>query len=122
MTQPDKRKLAIGQAYCTYAWDQGLRKVVIARWEQQKRTYKSPDTDDPPAQSVRLKTSGAAAGSQIPIDFKVKIAKEIFSTLSPKEKKVVEERRQEQWKRLYNTIPEIEDSRERQEKLNLHDK
>lgn len=94
----------------------------MACWEDQKHTYRFTDAEDPPARSVRLKASGAAAGSHIPIDFKVKIAKEVFSTLSSKEKKAIEKRRDEQWKRLYSTIPEIENIKERDEKLDLHHK
>ena len=114
LSQNEKRKLAPAQAYCAYAWDNGLRDIVIARWDEQKHLHMCADEDDPPAALVR------APGSHIPIDFKLKIAREVYGTLSPEEKKRVDDRREEGRMKLYRTIPEIEDPIEREKKLELH--
>jgi hypothetical protein len=116
LTQNEKRKLAPAQAYCAYAWDTGLRDTVIARWEEQKQTYMSADEDDPTADSIEMPGSG----SHIPIDFKLKIAKEVYNSLSAEDKKVVDDRREDERKKMYRTIPEITDAEERRNKLLMH--
>jgi len=72
------------------------------------------DEDDP--------TPGSAAspGSHIPISFKIKIAKEVYNKLDAKQKKEVNTRRENDWKKLYKSIPEIKDTEEKREKLLLH--
>ena len=110
----EKRKLAPAQAYCAYAWDLGLRDIVIARWEEQKATHMSADEDDPPADPTN------SPGSHIPIDFKLKVAKEIYNSLSSAEKKLVNQRREEERKKLYRSVSEITNTEERDKKLLMH--
>jgi hypothetical protein len=78
----------------------------------------SADDDDPPADSIETPRSG----SHIPISFKLKIAKEVYNSLTSEEKKLVNARREVDSKKLYMTIPEIEDAGERNAKLLLHHK
>ena len=113
LDQLQKRMLATAQAYCTYAWDSGLREIVIARWEKEKRLHMSADEDDP--------TPGSTSpGSHIPIKFKMKVTKEVFNGLDAEQKKQVHIRRENDRKKLYRTIPEIEDAEERNQKLLTH--
>ena len=116
LNQSEKRKLAPVQAYCAYAWDSGLRDIVIARWEEQKGSVMLADGDDPTADSIE--TPGSA--SHIPIDFKLKIAKKIYESLDPDEKKRIDDRREEDRQRMYRAIPKIENIEERNEKLLTH--
>ncbi|KAF9642316.1 hypothetical protein BDM02DRAFT_3193503 [Thelephora ganbajun] len=116
LNQNEKRKLAPVQAYCTYAWDKGLWDVVIARWEGQKQSYMSADEDDPTADSIE--TPGSS--SHIPIDFKLKVAKDIYNSLSAEEKKLVDDRHEDERRKLYRSIPEITDIKERDRKLLMH--
>lgn len=106
--------LAPVQAYCAYAWESGLREVVISRWEKDKLSHMSTDEDDPTPGSV----TGPA--SHIPINFKLKIAKEIYNKLTDEEKKEINTRREDERKKLYRTIPEINDPEEREKKLLMH--
>lgn len=76
----------------------------------------SADDDDPTADSIETPGSG----SHIPIDFKLKIAKEVYNELSEEEKKQVDDRREDEWKKMYRLIPEITDAEEREEKLRVH--
>ena len=114
--QGDKRKLAPVQAYCTYAWDSGLRETVIARWEEQKLSYMSPDEDDPTTDSTD--TPGSAP--HIPINFKLKVAREVYNSLTTEQKKELDDRREEERNKVYRTIQDITDVEERDEKLSLH--
>ena len=104
LNQNEKRKLAPAQAYCTYAWESSLRDIVLARWEERRP---SSDEDDPTT-------------SLIPIDFKLKIAKEVYESLGSEEKKAVDARREKDRKELYKLIPDIEDVEDRDKKLMLH--
>ena len=106
LNQNEKRKLAPAQAYCTYAWESGLRDIVLARWEEQRSTS---DEDDPTT-------------SLIPIDFKLKIAKEVYESLDPEEKKAVDARRERDRKQLYMLVQDIQDVEERDKKLAMHQK
>ena len=115
LSQNEKRKLAPAQAYCAYAWDSGLREIVIARWAEQKQSHMSSDEDNPVPGSVE-------PGASIPINFKLKIAREVYNLLSTKEKKLVDDRRQEDWSKLYRSIVDISDVEERVKKLTLHKK
>ena len=118
LSQNEKRKLAPVQAYCAYAWDEGLRDTVITRWEEQKLIHVSADDDDPVADSIETPSSG----SHIPIDFKLKVAREIYNSLSPEEKKRINDRREEDRKKMYRTISEITSVEERDKKLLEHKK
>ena len=110
--------LAPAQAYCTYAWEEGLREIVIARWEQQKLSYMSADEDDPAADQ----NDAPGSGSHIPIDFKLKVAREVYNSLSPEQRKLVDERREEDRDKVYRAVQEIKDIGEKNEKLTLHQK
>ena len=74
------------------------------------------DDDDPTADSIETPGSG----SHIPIDFKLKVAKEAYNELTPEQRKQVNTRREEERKKLYRPIPEITDIKERDRKLLLH--
>jgi len=74
------------------------------------------DDDDPTADSIETPGSG----SHIPIDFKLKVAKEAYNALSPEQRKQVDDRREKERKKLYRSIPEITDIEERDRKLLLH--
>ena len=74
------------------------------------------DGDDPTADSID--TPGSA--SHIPIDFKLKIAKEIYESLGADEKKRVDDRREEDRQKMYRAIPKIENIEERNQKLLMH--
>ncbi|KAF9778391.1 hypothetical protein BJ322DRAFT_1025103 [Thelephora terrestris] len=102
--QTEKRKLAPAQAYCNYNWESGLKDVVEARWDQHLKSQPTP-------------TSAA----QIPIDFKLKISKELYDALPPDERKQVEERRDAEWAKLYRPVRDIVDPQERDEKLTWHE-
>ena len=78
----------------------------------------SADDDDPPVDSTGL----PSPGSHIPIDFKLKIAKEVYNGLSSEEKALVETRREEERKKLYRSVPDITDTEERDKKLLMHKK
>ena len=106
LNQNEKRKLAPAQAYCTYAWESGLRDIVLARWEERRSTS---DEDDPTT-------------SLIPIDFKLKIAKEVYKSLDPEEKKAVDAHRERDRKQLYMLVQDIQDVEERDKKLAMHQK
>ena len=110
----EKRKLAPLQAYCSYAWG-ALRPVVLTRWQQQKVSATFDDDDDP---SEDL--DGTSAEACIPLSFKLKIAKEIFDELSPAQKAEIDARRDEDRKKLYLSIPELEDEEDRTAKLQIH--
>ena len=115
LNQIEKRKLAPAQAYCTYAWDSGLREIVVARWEEHKKSNLTAQ------ENVTVDESAEVSTSHIPIDFKLKIAKEVYDSLSPDEKKLVDDRREEDRKKLYRPIQEIEDIEERDTKLASHE-
>ena len=78
----------------------------------------SADDDDPVADSIETPSSG----SHIPIDFKLKVAREIYNSLSPEEKKRINDRREEDRKKMYRTISEITSVEERDKKLLEHKK
>ena len=102
------------QAYCTYAWDSGLKETVTKRWDEQKRSLMAADEDDPSPEE----TSGT--GFHIPIDFKLKVAKEVYNSLSDKEKKKIDDRREKDRKQQYRSISQIADVEERNKKLASH--
>ena len=79
----------------------------------------SADEDDPPATSV-IRAPGS--GSHIPINFKLKIAKEVYNTLSSEEKQQIDDRREEDKLKQYRSILDIPDDKERETKLALHHK
>ena len=111
LNRGEKRKVAAVQAYCAYAWDSGLRETVIKRWGQQNKSQVSADEGDPDVDA-----------SHIPLDFKLKVAKDVFNSLTPEQKKEVDDRREENRKKLYRPIADIEDERERVDKLLVHQK
>ena len=112
----EKRKLAPVQAYCSYAWET-LRPIVLTRWEQEKKSDTFSDADDPPEIG-----DSPTAEAYIPLAFKIKIARELYEQLSPKEKRDIETRRDEDRKKLYRRIPQIDDDKERIAKLRVHQK
>lgn len=116
LNKGEKRKLGPAQAYCTYAWESSLKAIVIQRWEEQKQSRMVADEDDPSPESV----SAPESASHIPIDFKLKIAKEVYDSLTPEKKKEVNDRRDEEWKQQYRSITQITDIEEKTEKLTMH--
>ena len=110
-----RRKLAPTQAYCSYAWDSGLREIVLARWEQQKASATFDDDEDPPEDADGLSTEAC-----IPLAFKLKIVKEVYEGLTADQKKAIDVRRDEDRKKLYRSPHEIEDNGERIAKLEAH--
>ena len=79
----------------------------------------SADEDNPPATSV---IGAPSSGSHIPINFKLKIAKEVYNTLSSDEKQRIDDRREEDKSKQYRPILNIPDDKERETKLALHHK
>ncbi|KAF9784807.1 hypothetical protein BJ322DRAFT_1109516 [Thelephora terrestris] len=112
LNQNEKRKLAPAQAYCSYFWNHGLKDIVEARWKKHRESQSTVGGDS---------SAAATSGSSIPIDFKLKIAKEFYDALPPAEKKKVDDRRDEEWRKLYRPIRVIEDVRERDKKLAWHE-
>lgn len=112
----EKRKLAPIQAYCSYAWDSTLKPIILTRWAQQKGSTTFDDDDDPPEGDD---DSGVASneGACIPLSFKLKITKELYDGLSTVEKEELDHRREEDRKKLYRTIPQIQEEKERVRKL-----
>lgn len=85
----------------------------MARWAQ-----------DPQSRSNAKGTgsvTGAATTNSIPIDFKMKIAKEVYDALPPNEKKLVAQRIEENHKKMYKQVRFIEDVAERDRKLAIHE-
>ena len=118
LNQAEKRKLAPLQAYCSYAWDKGLREIVIEEWEKSKSSHMSTDDDDPATDSIATPSSG----SHIPINFKLKIAKIQYNKLDTAQKKLVDAQRDAEQKKMYRLVPEIKDAEERAKKLQIHKK
>lgn len=110
----EKRKLAPLQAYCSYAWTT-LQPIVLTRWQQSKASATFDDVEDPSEDA-----EGTSAEACIPLSFKLKIAKEIFDELSAAEKAEIDTRREEDRKKLYLSIPELTDERDRTAKLEIH--
>ena len=113
----EKRRLAPVQAYCAYAWESTLRNIVLARWEQQKSSATFDDDEDPPEDA-----DGPPGASHIPLPFKLKIAREMYDQLPADEKQAINARREEDRQKLYRTVPEIEEEKDRIAKLELHKK
>jgi hypothetical protein len=76
----------------------------------------STDDDDPAADAIQ----SPASGSHIPINFKIKIAKEQYDLLTPAQKKHINDLREAELKKQYRPIPDISDETERVEKLLIH--
>ncbi|KAF9790754.1 hypothetical protein BJ322DRAFT_1104403 [Thelephora terrestris] len=112
LDQNEKWKLAPAQAYCTYAWNSGLGKMVSAHWERERQSRPS---------AAGGGSAVAAANSSIPIDFKLKIAKEVYDALPANEKKKIDDLRDEEWKKLYQPIRDIENMEDRDKKLAMHE-
>ena len=110
----DKRKLAPVQAYCTYAWESGLRTIIATRWEQQKASTMVPDDEDPGPED------DDGSPTAIPLAFKLKIAKEVYSQLSVDEKKAIDHRREEDQRRLYLPVYRLANAEDRIAKLKTH--
>jgi len=110
-----KRKLAAVQAYCTYSWSI-LQPIVLTRWEGQKKSATFDDDDDPLPDEVE----SPSAGAQIPLSFKLKIAREVYEGLTAAEKTEIDRRRTEDHAKLYRPIPQIKDDQARIEKLRIH--
>ena len=113
----EKRKLAPAQAYCTYTWDSGLKEIVTARWEEEKRLSSNTEEDGSAAESAE-----APASNTIPINFKIKIAKETYEALPADEKQKVLDRIEEDHKKTYQPVHAISDLAEKDDKLLAHEK
>ena len=113
----EKRKLAPAQAYCTYAWDSGLKETVAARWKQENQLPSDAEEDGLTTESAEASTS-----NPIPIDFKVKIAKEVYEALPAEEKKKVLDRIEEDHEKAYQPVQRISDIAEKDKKLSAHEK
>ena len=113
----DKRKLAPAQAYCTYAWDSGLKEVIAARWKQEKQPPPNTEEDDSATESADAPTPNS-----IPIHFKIKIAKEVYDALPANEKKKILNRIKEDHKKMYQPVRAISDLTEKDKKLFVHEK
>ena len=113
----EKRKLAPAQAYCTYAWDSGLKEIVTTRWEQENQLPSDAEEGGLTTESAEASTSNT-----IPIDFKVKIAKEIYEALPPDKKRNVLNRIEDDHRKTYQPIRHISDPAEKDKKLSAHEK
>lgn len=91
--------------------------MVLVRWEQQKKSATFEDDEDPLSDTDVSSVEGC-----IPLAFKLKVAKELYDSLSAEEKKAINLRREEDRKKLYRTIPQITDPGERKAKLELHER
>ena len=111
----EKRKLAAVQAYCSYAWNVSLRNIVITRWQQDRGSRTFDDDEDPQG-------DGNTMEECIPLAYKLEIAKEVYKGLSADEKKDIDRRREEDRKKMYRRISDIDDDAERLEKLQNHQK
>ena len=56
----------------------------------------------------------------IPLAYKLEIAKEVYKSLSAEEKKEIDRRREEDRKKMYRKVCDIDDEEERLEKLQNH--
>lgn len=63
-----------------------------------------------------------STSNSIPIDFKIKIAKEIYEALPPDEKQQVADRIEEDRKKSYRPIRAIDNAAEKIEKLLAHER
>ena len=115
----EKRKLAPVQAYCTYAWELTLRSITVTRWEQQKASTMVPDDEDPNPEDDDGEAADGSSNA-IPLAFKLKIAKEVYSELPDDEKKAINLRREEEQRKLYLPVYRLADAEDRIEKLNTH--
>jgi len=79
-------------------------------------------TDDVDDDSAADSIESSGSCSHIPINFKLKIAREAYNSLSKEEKQKINNRREEEWKKMYRTIPEITSVEEREKKLLAHQK
>ena len=111
----EKRKLTAVQAYCSYGWSSTLRPIILTRWAQQKTSATFDDDEDPPEDA-----EGTPEEACIPLTFKLKIAKELYDGLSSDEKKDIDCRREEDRKKMYHRIPEIDEVDERHKRLQAH--
>jgi hypothetical protein len=112
LNQTEKRKRAPIQAFCTYNWGSGLKETVSARWEEHRKALSTAEG---------ASSTAATSSSHVPIDFKIKVVTEVYNALPDDEKKKVDERRDEEWKRLYQPIRVIEHVGERDKKLASHE-
>ena len=113
----EKWKLAPAQAYCAYAWDSGLKEIVTTRWNKEKQPPSDVEGDSSTTESAEAPTS-----KSIPINFKIKIAKETYEVLPTKEKKKVLDRIEEDHNKTYQPIRAISDLAEKDKKLSAHEK
>ena len=100
----EKRKLAPVQAYCSYAWDSVLRPIVLTRWAQAKTSETFNDEEDPPEDD-----DTSSIESCIPLSFKIKIARELYEGLTDAEKDDIDRRREEDRKKMYLRVTELEE-------------
>ena len=111
------------QAYCSYAWP-AIQHAVLARWEAEKKSETFDDGDDPlPDDGDDPPPSDDDAplvGQNIPLSFKLQVAKKIFEDLPQATKDAIDNRRNKDHEKLYRTIPEIDDDWERIVKLRSH--
>ena len=100
----EKRKLAPVQAYCSYAWDSVLRPIVLTRWAQAKTSETFDDEEDPPEDD-----DTSSIESCIPLSFKIKIVRELYEGLTDAEKDDIDRRREEDRKKMYLRVTELEE-------------
>ena len=100
-----------------YAWDSGLKEIVAARWKEEQSPSSNVEEDDFTTESAEASTSNS-----IPINFKIKIAKEIYEALPTDEKKKVLDRIREDHKKMYQPVRAISDLTEKNERLSAHEK
>ena len=111
----EKRKLAAVQAYCSYAWSSTLRPIVFTHWQQQKMSATFANNNDPPED-----TEGAPEEACIPLSFKLKIAKELYESLSSDEKQDIDHHQEDDRRKMYRRIPDISEADERHKRLQVH--
>jgi len=71
---------------------------------------------------LATETANTSTSNSIPINFKIKIAKEVYDALPPDEQRKVIERVEEDRKKMYRPIRAIEDAAEKDKKLLAHEK
>ena len=101
-----KRKLAPLQAYCSYAWD-SLQPIILTHWEQQKKSDTFNNEEDPTEDD-----EDTLDEAQIPLSFKLKIAKELYVQLPLEEKRKINAWCEEDKKKMYCRVTEINDDEE----------
>ena len=111
----ERRMLAPVQAYCSYYWST-IQPIVATRWQAEKASETFDDDDDPPDDDADTQQTGG----WIPLSFKLKIARELYEELPKEVKRDIDLRREGDKEKWHRKIPDIEDDKERAEKLQYH--